>query len=275
MLAAILLNMACESDKEIETVEFGTGDLQWIQFDQEVYSISEGIGGAFEIPVLLASGTNESGVNVQLTFTSASNASDFVISPADGNLTIPAGEFTSSFTVTPVDNLLTDGSKVIEVTVSSSLPIGLPGSSDFSSTTITITDDDCPLDINEFVGTYTAEEDGYCNGCYEVTATLGPEANTLVLENVYDTGGTTIVELDNSDPSNPQIFFRSIEFDAALQVNPTFGNVWATDPGLVSGDPADNISSFLTCTQYMDLWFRRCVGAGCFAGTVHIQLRKN
>ena len=121
--------------------------------------------------------------------------------------------------------------------------------------------------MSSFEGTYLANEFGYCDGCYEVSITYDPNEDVLVLSNLYETGGTTYISLDNSDPNNPSVDFRSRELGGVLYVNSTYGDVWATNP-------AENMSSFRTCDQFMDLVFRRCVSAGCFQGTTRIQLTK-
>ncbi len=133
----------------------------------------------------------------------------------------------------------------------------------------------CPFDINQFVGTYSANEEGYCDGCYEVEVTYNSDFDVLILSNLYDFGGAAVVQLNETvTPTNPKVDFVSADFDIAVQVNADFGNVWATNPGDISGNPDDNISTFNTCNQYMDLYFSRCVAAGCFPGQVHVELTK-
>ncbi len=128
---------------------------------------------------------------------------------------------------------------------------------------------ECPFDLSTFLGTYTANEDGYCDGCYQVTVTEGAELNSLVLTNLWDVGGTTVVMLD-PDASVNNISFAFGDF---LYVNSQLGNAFTYNPSAVTGDVADDISTYRTCDNYMNLYFRICGGPGCF-GLQHIQLTK-
>ncbi len=80
-----------------------------------------------------------------------------------GAVTIKAGEGFAFITVTAVDNDLTDGNKkltfTIESTSDASFTIGYPGpDKKAKSMDLYIEDDDCPLDINDFVGTLKVKE---------------------------------------------------------------------------------------------------------------------
>lgn len=263
-LFAALILVACG---DVETPDLGK-KTKWIQFGAASYNGNEG-DGTIMVPIQLAADSNPDDLTVNFTVTSDDDTK-YTITPSDGVITIPEGEFEAFIEITPIDNASTNDNLDINLSLENNptYSLGLVGQGlELNTTTVTILDDDCPLDLTEFYGTYAAKEAGYCDGCYDVTVSAGPVANTLTMSNLFDTGGTTIVELDNSDPSNPVITYRSREFNAALQVNSTFGNVWATTP-------STNNSSFRTCDQFMQLFFRRCVSAGCFAGEVDIQLTK-
>ncbi|PKQ70610.1 hypothetical protein [Raineya orbicola] len=80
-----------------------------------------------------------------------------------GAVTIKAGEGFAFITVTVVDNDQTDGNKkltfTIESTSDASFTIGYPGpDKKAKSMVLYIEDDDCPLDINDFVGTLKVED---------------------------------------------------------------------------------------------------------------------
>lgn len=128
---------------------------------------------------------------------------------------------------------------------------------------------ECPFDLSTFIGTYSANEDGYCDGCYQVTVTEGAEPNTLVLSNLYDVGGTTVITLD-PDAAVNNISFAFGDF---LYTSASLGDGATYNPSAVTGNLADNISTYRTCDNYMDLYFRVCFPAGCFP-LVHIQLTK-
>lgn len=78
-------------------------------------------------------------------------------------VTIKAGEGFAFITVTAVDNDLTDGNKkltfTIESTSDASFTLGYPGpDKKAKSMVLYIEDDDCPLNINDFVGTLKVKE---------------------------------------------------------------------------------------------------------------------
>ncbi len=267
------LTFSCQ---DVEIPALGS-DSQWIQFQTSTLTVSE--SEPFKkIPVLYAADTNPNGIEVNFTYT-ATSTEGYTLSPSNGVVTIPAGEFIGYITITPINDDVTNEDVVFNFSLeNNSIPIGIAGQGIYNTTIeVTLVEDDCPLDLSQFVGTYTAEEDDYCVGCYEVSVTLNETDQVLVLSNLYDTGGTTVIALDNSDPANPTIDFQSRLYNAALQVNSQYGNVWATNPSSISGNgPEDDLSTFRTCSQYMDLYFWRCVSVGCFtSGVVHIQLYKN
>lgn len=105
--------------------------------------------------------------------------------------TIPSGDFFTSFQVTPIDNLVAGGDKVItfEITTVSggiSAGLGLIG----KKFALTISDDDCPFKREYFTGTLTCVEPGYSGSPYEVTSTADPSnANAIIIDNFWDYGG--------------------------------------------------------------------------------------
>ncbi len=126
-----------------------------------------------------------------------------------------------------------------------------------------------PFDINNFVGTYIAtgtSNSGEALESHEVTVVAGPTATTLQINNMLRPNSKTIVELNNDDPSNPYIDYKSAEYDAALFQH-GLGPIYAT--------PAETVSTFRTCDNSMDLTFKMCLGDGrCFPGANHIILTK-
>lgn len=264
ILLVLVCIMGCQEE---EKPNLGKNS-QWVQFDSEEYAVTENSASPLVVHVLLASDKNPDGVTINYNVTT-DNADAFSLEPS-GSVTIPAGEFSADITISPIDNAETDGNKSLTLSLQGDdIPVGINGEGLLNqSATVTITDDDCALDMKSFEGSYLAKEFGYCDGCYTVNITYDETNNVLVLDNLYETGGTTYIELDNSDPSNPVITYRSKELGGALQVNADYGDVWATTP-------TNNPSSFRTCDNFLDLYFERCVSAGCFnGGPVHIQLTK-
>lgn len=133
----------------------------------------------------------------------------------------------------------------------------------------------CGFNVDNFVGTYVANEEGYCDGCYEVEVSYVASVNVFVLSNLYDYGEAAVIQLNPvASASNPSVDFVGVDYDIPVQIDDNYGNVWAVNPSYSSGIAADDISTFDTCTGAMDLYFGRCVSAGCFSGLVHIELTK-
>jgi len=146
---------ACEKDLLVYDTPDG-----FVQLSAETGTVTEDSPEPITTQVLLGLGSNESGVTVNFTVTS-SDPSRFTVTPATGSVEIPAGEFSADIVVTPIDNVTADGDVdvVIELSTGNSLPIGIGGEGTFNVTrTITIVDNDCPVDINAFVGTFTVFE---------------------------------------------------------------------------------------------------------------------
>lgn len=88
-------------------------------------------------------------------------ASTFQVSD-DGTVIIPAGKGSASFTITSINDLFSSGNKALTLTITgtsnSNLQLGYKDGGLTSDLSLTIVDDDCPIDIDDWVGTYTVEE---------------------------------------------------------------------------------------------------------------------
>ncbi|GAA4961932.1 hypothetical protein [Algibacter aquimarinus] len=193
---------SCEEDPVVFDASGG-----FVQFSSESAAITEDSGDVVST-VILGSGSNPSGVSVDFTITT-DDASRFSVSPASGTVEIPAGEFSADITITAIDNFDVDGDVelVINLSTSSSLPVGIGGEGvNFASRAITIIDNDCPLDINAFVGTYMVSEQftagqnaprglsDFFSESYQVEIALDPN----------DTSGTKVI-ITNSAGFNTYI----------------------------------------------------------------------
>jgi hypothetical protein len=270
-LAALFLT----SCSEVEEPNLGLKN-QWLQFDKTDYTISEGAGTTIKIPVMLAGSSNPNGLDVKFNVTSTSPTA-YTIAPSNGVLRIEPGKFVAYIEVTPVNNDLIADDVVLDFTFGdNAVSIGLAGENRENKTTkLTIIEDDCPFDVNEFVGTYRALEEGYLNTAgeqvyYDVVATLGTGPDTIVLKNLWDVGGSSTATLDFSNPASPRITFKTAEF---LYTNPTYGAAVIVDPKDLTPPDLTNLSTFKTCSKEMDLYFYVAVQAGLFP-KVHISLTK-
>lgn len=228
---------SCEEDLTI----FDTEDT-FVQLASATGAVGEGDESIIST-VLLGAGTNASGVSVSFTVTSADN-SRFTVTPASGTIEIPAGENSADIVIAPVDNLLVDGDLdiVVELTTGSALPVGIAGEGmEFASRAITLIDDDCPVDINNFVGVFEVFENftagvnspsglnNFFGEAYQIELALAPGDATgtkLVLTNSagfneYIADGTVITlnacpETITFDAGFPTVaLFRTFEYDAS------------------------------------------------------------
>ena len=270
--SALLFLTGCE---EVETPDLGI-KTQWIQFGNSSYAVPENSAEALIIPIQYAADSNPNGVTVNYSLSSESPDA-FEISPSTGTIDIPAGEFEAFLKITPLDNALTDGNKIISISIDNEdIPVGINGEGKLNDKTlITITDNDCELNYSEFAGNYRPIEYGYCEGCYEVKVTYDQVQGVLVLSNLYETGGTTYLSLDNSDPENPKIKYKSYELGGIIYNHPNNGPGYAMNKSSFSGySEADDISSFRTCDQFMDLYFFIYYPDVGQIADVHIDLTK-
>ena len=172
----------CEEDLLVYDTPDG-----FVQFTTSSSNTTED-GSPIVATILLGSGSNPSGVSIPFSITT-SDASRYTITPASGTVEIPAGQFSADITITPIDNLDSDGDVNIELALGSgSIPIGVGGEGSILTTSsLTIIDNDCPFVAEEFAGAYDLEmtlANGfiYAAGTYDVSTTLqlGTEPNTLV-----------------------------------------------------------------------------------------------
>lgn len=157
-MVAALVFTSCGEQENI-TFDNNNG---FVQFAQTKASIVENSTEPIVVTVLFGGSAdqNSTGVTVNFDLTS-SDASRYSIMPAGGSLMIPAGEVEANIILTPINNLFVDGNADISIALatSSSVPVGLAGAGlAFNTLEITIVDDDCPISINDFVGTYSVDE---------------------------------------------------------------------------------------------------------------------
>ena len=193
-----------------------------------------------------------------------------------GTIEIPAGETSFVIAVTPVNNFENDGNSTVTISLTDSndLPIGIGGEGNFRTTNvITIIDDDCPFDIEEWYGNYGSSQTTSFGEFTEgpvVTATAGAAPNTLLLTNLVGTGRTAVIELDNSDPANPRVIHRSEEFGAVFQ---TFASTGPLYSFAFASQAAAN--TFSVCGKVITLEFYRASStAGAFNPPYSVILTK-
>lgn len=220
----------------------------------------------YNIPVIIIGGKNLAlNKDVKVTFeldasSTATEGNQFNFA-GEKTVTLPAGETSVGIPITvPAGNLDAFDPKTVVLKITSTSEI----ISEADKTTVTL-QAACTLNLDSFIGTYTANKVGVASP-YNVTVTLGPVANTLMLTNLDERNGQTVIEL-STDVTDPTITYRSKEFDAFTYIHGL--------GGVSARTVKPELSSYNSCDNYMILEFKRCIPDDrCFGGTRQITLTK-
>ncbi len=241
-----ILFVGCE-DAPLQIFETPEGFIQMVS---STGSVNENSATEFVSTVVFGGPTTTSDITVNYTVTS-SDPSRYTVNPSSGSVTIPAGEFTADIAIQPIDNFDVDGDVQVTIALSadSSKPIGIGGEGLVSaSKVVTIIDNDCPIDIASFVGTYSVFENftagvnspsglnNFFNESYQMEMALDPadiSGTKVVLTNSagFDTyiNDGTIMSFDTCngrvsfDAGFPTVaLFRTFEYTASSYNENTF-----------------------------------------------------
>jgi hypothetical protein len=225
LFASLGLLTSCEEDLVI----FDEGD-GFISNEVASASTPED-GDPISTTITLGTGSNESGVSVNFDVVIESgDASRFNITPSNGVLEIPAGEFAGEIVVEPIDNIDADGNVVIRVELSESnaLPVGTAGLGLERTTTVfTITDNDCPTEISDSYGVEVFAFDDEAPGH---SVDLVPVPGTDNQWTVTSSWGPEFVAWATGDPG----FSGSFPYSGTIVLNEDFtvefigDDAWAT-----------------------------------------------
>jgi len=157
-LSFVFVFTSCEEEENV-SLAVGEG---FIQFAKTSANLPEESSSPTTVTVVYGGSAeqNTNGITVDFEVTSSDN-SRYTVSPSGGSVTIPAGQVSADITITPVDNFDVDGNVdvTVKLSTSSSKPIGLGGENvRFNEFVVTLIDNDCPININAFVGTYSVSE---------------------------------------------------------------------------------------------------------------------
>jgi len=151
LILTFVITFSCDEDIP------GSIGGQFIQLaDASDSSISENSSDSVIIEVILGQPQSS---DITVNFEVTGDASRYSVSPAS-SLVIPQGETSGTIEFSPTDNFESDGEAtiVLALLASSDLPIGIGGTPNAVSKSITIDDDDCPITIEDWVGTYSVAE---------------------------------------------------------------------------------------------------------------------
>ncbi|MCO5725933.1 hypothetical protein [Robiginitalea marina] len=226
--------MSCEEDLVI----FDEGD-GFIQVERTSASTSED-GAPMSTTISLGTETNDSGISVNFdVIIESGDASRFTITPANGVLDIPAGEFSGEIVVTPIDNIDADGNAVIRVELSESnpLPIGVGGLGlERTGATFTINDNDCPTEISE---SYRVNVFAFGAEAPAHSVALIPVAGTDNQWTVTSAWGPEFVAWATGDPG----FSGAFPYSGTIVLNDDFSVEFIGDAAWATG----GIGSYSAC----------------------------
>lgn len=241
LFTTIMLFIGCSEQENVQ-LEIGDG---FIQLADTSASISEDSSGNIKTTVLLGASNqyNTNGIKVNFSI-SSDDASRYVVSPAGGVLTIPAGEVSADIILTPVDNIINDGNIEVNLTLlnTSDKPIGIGGQGLKNiSKKILITDNDCPT---IFGSSYGAKVYAFGEEAPSHKVTLVPVPGTTNEFTVSTLWGPTFV----SWATGNNAYDNQFVYPAKLTVNSDF-SVTVTGAGYATGGSG----TYVACEDKFDV----------------------
>jgi len=224
---------------------------EFVNFEQRETTIREGEGAA-KIRVNVGGARTIGPVTVQYTVKPNDNAVELYEIENEGSLTISGGENFAEIEITPIDNAIPDGDKIVELTIISlnnvNYNIGFPGPDALNATiAVKIIDDDCPLDRSFITGTVVETSDDIVEEG-EDPAENPPRFNTvsitedpndskgIIIADFWGLSGSTLRLKLDACPQEVTISGSDITYD-----DPQEGPLKVTPTGTGVFDPASNI----------------------------------
>lgn len=166
MIFAVVLMVSCE--EEITVLQpLESGHVQ-LQTDANVtVPENDEDGASFKVQLGITSNADGYTANFEVT---SDDDTRYTVTPSNGEIYFAPNTYEASITIVPVDNIKSDGSVEVTLTLTND-NAGVYANDELNSVELTITDNDCPTVIAE---EYTAEV--YLN----VSGTLyGPQTHTV------------------------------------------------------------------------------------------------
>lgn len=242
----ILLGVSCDTYEPplYEGPEF-------VNFEQREVTIREGDGTSM-IRVNIGGARTIGPVTIQYTVKPNDNAIALYTIEDEGSLTIPGGENFAEIAITPKDNALDDGEKIVELAIISvnnvNYNIGFPGPDALNAkVSVKIIDDDCPLDRSFITGTVVETSDDIVEEGEDpdenpprfstVSITEDPnDSKGIVIADFWGLSGSTLKVRLDACPQEATISAHNIIYD-----DPQEGPLQVTPVGTGVFDPASNI----------------------------------
>ncbi len=253
MTVSILSLVSCKNE-DLVILNTPNG---FIQIDGSVPNLAEDDEDGVNVTVKFGGETNENGITVNYTLTSEDNTR--FIDENNGSVEIAAGEYSTTISIKPVDNIFVDGDLVVTLTLdsSSSVPVGLAGEGvNNVSQVINIIDNDCPIVYENIVGTYNGTDNWY--------SSVGGPLDTQMIAS-SDGSIVTVVGIGHAWIENPEYWAEEIiqEGEIELQIDPITGDVTIpytyTATALYLGSPYDyyvqGSGKYFSCSDTFELNF--------------------
>lgn len=250
-----------------EKTDFGKGPIL-AQFEKPSVTanfIKDGSVTPYNVAITIIGGKNKplnEPVDITISADPSSTATSGVeYSLAATTFTIPAGEMSVDAVINVnTANLDPFDAKTLVLKIDSSSES--VSESNLAAITLQAV---CSLDLNNFVGTYSADNK-YWGEVYTATVELGPLPNSLLLTNVEGYGDDEVLIVLSTDVVNPTITYAG-DANYYIYNHSTYGPVWATTL-------TPEQSTYNSCDFSLNLEFKRCVSIGCFGGSRVVKMTK-
>ncbi|SFS60389.1 hypothetical protein [Lutibacter maritimus] len=250
-----------------EKTDFGKGPIL-AQFEKPSVTanfIKDGSVTPYNVAITIIGGKNKplnEPVDITISADPSSTATSGVeYSLAATTFTIPAGEMSVDAVINVnTANLDPFDAKTLVLKIDSSSES--VSESNLAAITLQAV---CSLDLNGFVGTYTAVNARFANPL-TATVELGPLPNSLLLTNIDGYGDDEVLIVLSTDVVNPTITYAG-DANYYIYNHSTYGPVWATTL-------TPEQSTYNSCDFSLNLEFKRCVSIGCFGGSRVVKMTK-
>lgn len=250
-----------------EKTDFGKGPIL-AQFEKPSVTanfIKDGSVTPYNVAITIIGGKNKplnEPVDITISADPSSTATSGVeYSLAATTFTIPAGEMSVDAVINVnTANLDPFDAKTLVLKIDSSSES--VSESNLAAITLQAV---CSLDLNNFVGTYSADNK-YWGEVYTATVELGPLPNSLLLTNVEGYGDDEVLIVLSTDVVNPTITYAG-DANYYIYNHASYGPVWATTL-------TPEQSTYNSCDFSLNLEFKRCVSIGCFGGSRVVKMTK-
>ena len=265
IFSVFALMVSCDALLDQDETDFGKGPIlaQFEKSSETANFITDGTTAIYDVPIAIIGGDNQpidKPVEITISVDPSSTATSGVEYTLEKtSYTIAPGDMSVNAQISvDTDNLDPFDVKTVVLRIDSSSQ----SVSESNMTTIAL-QAVCELDLEGFVGTYDSTGS---EGPATVTIVLGSKPNSLLITGV-EGGDDQILAVISGDVTKPTITFVEGGEEAVLFVHPSYGNAWATTL-------TPQQSSYNSCDFTINIEYKTCVGAGCFAGTTKAKLVK-